>query len=468
MLNGLRRKAAVVAGSKLAARAEFDRTVGWALGIRLWSVLSGPVTALLIASRFTETEQDFFYTISGLLGLDALCRLGLFEVLVALTSHASAEANRSTAEGRNARRRLAGLVRFAGKWSLLSGAAFAVGVGSFGAWSLSGTEGATPPSSGWSGPWWVAALCTAGSVAVTPALAALSGCGRIHAVTRTQTLAAIAGTVATWTVMLSSGSLWALAAACAGRLTIEITLLARSRGFLSGLAEGESGAFRWLRDVWPMQWRAAVQSSAAAAAAAGLTLVLFQHRDALGAGEAGRLGMSWSAALALQLGGSAWLGTRAPRLGAFAAAGDRADFDRLFARVFVVSWIVVAAGAAVGTAIVWGLNLWGVSLAERVLPPTAFAALVGGTVGLHLPLSFAAAARAWRAEAFVLQAVGLWGAVALATWTLGPRYGAEGVAWGYCGAVWLVGVPLFLHRWAGWRRRLDVKLSGEPAPSRRN
>ncbi|QDT17649.1 hypothetical protein [Alienimonas californiensis] len=437
--------------ARLAARAEFDATVAWALGVRFWQIVAAPITALLIADRFSETEQDYYYTIAGLLGLDALCRLGLSEVLVALTAHAFAD----DTVGSSARR-LTGLTRFAGRWAALSSAAFAVGVGAFGAWSLSGADVASGLKAAWAGPWWTAAVCTAGSVAVAPALAVLTGCGQVGPVTRTQTLAAVAANVGAWAVMLFGGSLWAVAAACAGRLAIEAALIVRSWPLLRTLAGDDAAAFCWRVDVWPMQWRAAVQSSAAAAAAAGLTLVLFRHRDLLGAGEAGRLGMSWSAALALQYGGTAWLNTRAPRLGALAAKQDRAGFDCLFARTFLASWAAVAAGAVAGTALVWALNLWGVPLAERLLPPAAFGALVAGSVALHVPLSLAGYLRAWRAEAFVAPAVGMWAAVGLATWTLGPRYGAIGVAWGFSGAIMLVGVPLYALRWRAVVRRLPA------------
>ena len=478
--------------ARLAARFEFDRTVAWALGIRFWQLLAGPVTALLIAARFSESEQDYFYTLTGLLGLDAVCNLGLNEVLVALVAH-----ERAGGETGGASRRLAGLTRFAGRWAGLSAAAFAVGVGAFGAWTFAGSEpppDAVGPPVGWAGPWALAALATAGSVAVGPALAVLTGCGRVRPVARAQTLAAVAGNLGMWAVLLAGGSLWAAAAACVARLAVEAGLLVRSRAFLSGLARGENRSggfqppirseastpapqrsaagsrrydtanggveeetppFRWAAAVWPMQWRAAVQSAAAALAAASLTLVLFRHRDALGAGEAGRMGMSWSAATALQYVGVAWLGTRLPRLGALAAAGDRGGFDRLFRRVFLVSLAALIAGAAVGTAAVWGLNRLGLPLADRLLPPAPFAALVGGSVLAHVPLSLAAYARAWRAEAFVLPAVLLWAAVGFAALALGPRYGAAGVAWGYCGAVGGVGVPLFAWRWRRWRRRRD-------------
>ena len=444
---------------RLAARAEFDATVAWALGVRFWQVLAGPVTALLIAARLSASGRDYFYTLTGLLGLDALCSLGLGPVLISLTAHEWAGGAPPAAN----RRRLAGLTRFAARWAVGSAAAFAVGVGAFGWWTFASSEPAANSAAavGWAGPWGVAAAATAGSVAVAPAFAVLTGCGRVGAVTRTQTLAAVAANLAAWATLIAGGGLWAAAAACGGRLAVELALLARTRGFLSQIAGRERGIEEvkpdgsgWLSAVWPMQWRAAVQTTTASAAAAGLTLVLFRHRDALGAGEAGRLGMSWSAALALQFAGQAWLGTRAPRLGAFAAAGDRAGFDRLFARTFFASGAAVAGGAVVGTALLWGLNRFGFALAEALLPVAPFAALAGGSVALHVPLSLAAYARAWRAEAFVLPAAALWAAVGLMTWGLGPAFGAAGVAWGFAAAVGVVGVPLYLGRWARWRRRL--------------
>ena len=436
----------------LARAAEFDGTVAWALGVRFWQVLAGPVTAALIAARFTETEQDFFYTLTGLLGLDALCRLGIAEVLVSLFAHARADDDGAD--------RLPGLALFAGRWAAASGAAFAVGVGAFGAWTFAGGDApAGSKSVAWAGPWALAAAANAVTVAASCGLAALTGCGQVAAVTRATTAAAVAANLAAWAVILAGGSLWAAAAACVGRAAVEIGLIWSYRGLFRELVVGgiprteeSSAGLSWRRDVWPMQWRAAVQNAAAAAATAALTLVLFRHRETLGAGEAGRLGMSWSAATALQYGGTAWLATRAPRLGALAAAGDRTGFDRLFLRTFLGSWAAVAVGAVVGTGVLWWLNRAGFELANRLLPVAPFAALVGGSVLLHVPLGLAAYARAWRAEAFVLPAVGLWAAVGLAAVGLGPTHGASGVAWGFLAAVGGVGVPLFVGRWLRVRR----------------
>ena len=457
--------------ARLARRAEFDGTVAWALGVRFWQLLAGPVTAVLIAARFTVTEQDFYYTFAGLLGLDALCRLGLGDVLVSLTAH---DFVRPGHPGNP--RRLAGLVRFAGRWAVCSGAAFALGAGAFGAWMLAPGDshsggGAGGGTVAWAGPWAVAVAANGFTVAASCGLAVLTGCGRVRAATRATTLAAVAGNLLAWAAIVAGGSLWAAAAACVGRAVVEAGLLWRARGFLAGLAaaggdEGEpTAALSWRRDVWPMQWRAAVQNAAAAAATAALTLVLFRHRDTLGAGEAGRLGMSWSAATALQFGGAAWLATRAPRLAALAAAGDLRDFDRLFARVFFASWAALAGGAVAGTAVLWGLNRAGLGLADRLLPVAPFAALVGGSVCLHVPIGLAAYARAWRAEAFVPPAAGLWAAVGLAAGGLGPTFGAAGVAWGFLAAVGGVGVPLYAGRWWRFRSKLAAanRAAGEGA-----
>ena len=442
--------------ARLARRAEFDAAVAWALGVRAWQLVAGPVTAVLIAGRFSETEQDFYYTLAGLMGLDALCRLGVADVLVSLISHAHAGRTDPTN-----RRRLAGLARFAGRWGLASGAAFAALGGTFGAWTFASAD--RPPGVAavdWTGPWAVAAAANGVTVAASCGLAALTGCGRVNAVTKATTVAAVAGNLGSWAVILAGGSLWAAAAACVGRAAVELGLLWRLRGVFAELRpareadDGSGGGLSWRRDVWPMQWRAAVQNAAQAAAVASLTLALFRHRETLGAGEAGRLGMSLSAATALQFGGAAWLLTRAPRLGALAAAGDRAGFDRLFARVFLASWAAVAAGAVAGTAVLWALNRSGFALVDRLLPVAPFAALVGGSVCLHVPLGLAAYARAWRAEAFVVASAALWAAVAAAAWGLGPTSGAAGVAWGYLAATGGVGVPLFLARWWRFRSRL--------------
>ena len=175
--------------------------------------------------------------------------------------------------------------------------------------------------------------------------------------------------------------------------------------------------------------------------------------------------MSLSAATALQFGGRRVAAAPAPRGWGALGGGGRPGRGSTGCSPasFLASWAAVAAGAVVGTGVLWGLNRAELELADRLLPVAPFAALVGGSVCLHVPLGLAAYARAWRAEAFVLAAVALWAAVGFAAWGLGPTHGAAGVAWGYLAATGGVGVPLFLGRWWRFRARLP---RGEAAGGR--
>lgn len=64
-----------------------NRAIGYGVLTRMWSALAGPLTILLIATRFSKVEQGFYYTFSSILALQVFFELGLLTVLAQFAAH---------------------------------------------------------------------------------------------------------------------------------------------------------------------------------------------------------------------------------------------------------------------------------------------------------------------------------------------------------------------------------------------
>src|SRR5947209_4449274 len=67
--------------------AGVDRAVALSALCVLTALATGPVTAFLVATRFTPTVQGYYYTFGRLLSLQFLAEMGLGEAIVQFSSH---------------------------------------------------------------------------------------------------------------------------------------------------------------------------------------------------------------------------------------------------------------------------------------------------------------------------------------------------------------------------------------------
>src|SRR3990172_2856854 len=71
----------------LLYRFDVDRAVSFGLLRRGWNFCSEPVTAILIATKFTPELQGYYYTFATILALQVFVELGLGTVIVQFASH---------------------------------------------------------------------------------------------------------------------------------------------------------------------------------------------------------------------------------------------------------------------------------------------------------------------------------------------------------------------------------------------
>jgi len=246
----------------LVDKAGLDQAIVFTLLTRAWQALAGLVTLLLIAKFFTPEIQGFYYTFSSLLALQAFVELGLYVVIVNLTSHEwsrlSMDDSGTLTGDVAALSRLASLARFIAKWYAGVSLLFVVGVGIGGHVFFSKVH-ATDVA--WQAPWWTVVALAALQLWLMPVLSLLEGCNQVVALNRFRLMQTLAEALTMWVLLAAGAGLWVVAGALAVKAAATLFFLAGKyrRFFRSLLAGTGQERIRWRQEVWPMQWRLGVQ-----------------------------------------------------------------------------------------------------------------------------------------------------------------------------------------------------------------
>jgi hypothetical protein len=225
-------------------RLEVDQAVFYALCLRLWQFLAGPISMLLIGLFFSPDMQGYYYTFASLIALQSFFELGFQIVILNVSSHEWAHlqlAETGTITGdAAARSRLASLARLLFAWYGVAALLFAISVGLGGAWFLAQED---VGGISWLAPWSALAALAAGNLWVLPFVVLLEACGQMAVVNRYRVYQAVTANLAIWACVLLGAGLWAAVAAAAAQWLWSLVLtLVRYRRFF-----GRSGSPRPVR-----------------------------------------------------------------------------------------------------------------------------------------------------------------------------------------------------------------------------
>jgi len=440
-------------------RVGVDGAVGFAVLARLWQLLTGPVTQLILVVSFSKSTQDYYYAFSNMLGMQVFVELGLHVVLISVSSHEWSQL--SLQDGQIvgdpvARSRLISLGRMMLRWYGVAALIFAgtITVAGFLFFSQTSSNEALRENVSWIAPWLALVIVNGLQLPLLPLTAILEGCNQLSAINRVRFWQAVAGTLTVWLALTSGFGLWALVALASIRLAGECYLVAvRFRAFFAAFrSPPEQELVDWKHEILPLQWRIAVQGVLLWLANQMPLLLIFRERPA---GEATKLGMTWTILTALQAASLAWIETRRPVFGAMIAARKFTELDQLFFRMTRLSMLIMTAAMICFSLTVWWLGTRGEwlfeRLADRMLPvgPTVMFAIA--MVSLQFALCTNLYVRAHKRDPFLVASIISSLTVATLQVLLGKIYGCGGVAAGYLLGVGCVQVPLWTVIWARTR-----------------
>lgn len=442
---------------RMASRLALDGATLSAIAARTLAMLAGPVSIVLVTRQFTPAMQGFYYTFGSLVALQSFFELGLYIVIVNVASHEWTglrfDASGRVVGDKPSLERLAALLRLVGRWYTAVAVAFLIVAGGVG-WYFLSTGPGQHPDVVWRAPWIALVAVNAGVLWAMPHKSMLEGSGRIATVNSYRLAQTAVGYTASWSVMLLGGGLWTPVAMSATVLVVDVALLFGFRGyFLSLLDAAPSPQFNWRTEIWPMQWRLAVQGVLFYFAFSTFTPVVFHY---FGAAAAGQMGMTWQATSGVMALGTTWIGSRVPTFGALVSRRDYAALDQLWRHVTLVAIGVTLLGGTAVVGLAWALSMVGSPIARRLLPVGAIALLVAGTLAAQMIQGIAAYLRAHKRDPLAISGVITSVVLGCLVWALGHAFGAWGVVGAYASVMWGVSLPLATWIFIRCRREWHV------------
>ncbi len=440
----------------------FDRAVTFGILARSWSLISGPITMVIIATGLTAPQQGFYFTFSSLLGLQMFFDLGLMYVLAQFASHEFV--NLSWGRGGRLEGDAVALRRFTDllcKTVLWFGIAailmmvilVPVGLVFFGQKGNADFH--------WRLPWALAVIGTSLNIFVTPFFSIIMGSGDVITVNKRELAAALLSSLLCWVVIGLHGGLYAAFAVNLGALAIswgyllsrrpELVKLAWHGWFGKERAERKTpGGLSWWGEIWPMQWRMAVSSGASYFIFQLFNPVLFQYHGAV---VAGQMGMTMTAANALAAGSMTVLQAKVPEFGKLIAIRDWVGLDHLFFQVTKKMVLLVLIGAIVGICSIFLFQTYYLSFGKRFLPFGQVAMLFGAVLSQVLGGALASYLRAHKKEPLMKMTVMASILQGIATWYLGREYGSLGAISGFFALTTFFNLPFCYYIWKKCRKQ---------------
>lgn len=368
---------------KMIKKLGIDRAIGLSLIARLRTVLAGPVTLYFIASRFSDIEQGFYFTLNSLLSLQIFFELGLLTVIAQFASHEFAHL--TWEEGGEiigdfaSRERFIDLLSMSTKWFTASALILFVVLAPSGLYFL--RQSAVHVDFAWKLPWVLAVISVAGNLALVPFYAVVLGSGKVAAINLLEVLGGIGGTLLAWLIIISNGGLYAVSSIGFANLLIGITYFIFKKPKLLFLVfkrhkENKIEVVKrisWWAEIWPMQWRIAFSWIAGFFIFQLFTPVLFHFRGPI---VAGQMGMTLSLVNAMIGVSAAWMQTKSPIFGKHVALHQWKELDLLFAVTFRQSLFVIGTSSIAVVLAVYLLQL-NFAIGARFLPAADVALLMG-------------------------------------------------------------------------------------------
>ena len=307
----------------------------------------------------------------------------------------------------------------------------------------------------WLLPWIICVTLNAVSMLLVPRIAVLEGCNQVVPVNRMRFLQSVSGSILIWMSIASGLGIWTLVVSNLVRLLWELNIIYGEYGAM--LFELNStpnkNHLNWRKEIWPLQWRLAIQSICSYFATWFIVPVTFRFHGDI---AAGRIGLTWQLLTTVQAASLAWLQTRLPRFGALLASQKHRQFEREILRASLLSVAVFLGGMLSFFLTVFLAQLAGVDLAGRFISDSAILFFALGMVGWTLAMAEQSYVRLFKTDPFLLISVFASCLVASAIWHFGSTSGPSGLSIAYCIISWLYAVPV--STWILVKHRRSVVL----------
>ncbi|MEZ6127601.1 MAG: hypothetical protein R3C59_02900 [Planctomycetaceae bacterium] len=429
----------------IARTIGLDRAVAFSVTARLWQLIAATGTVFLMTQFFSPQLQGFYYTIVSLLAIQGFLDLGLSGIIVLLASHEAAHLvaiNGEISGPQQSRGRLAEIYWFGCRWYSWCAGGFLLLITPLGIHLLSdGLDLNRIWHQQWTLPWVVCVALNSVSMVLLPRIALLEGCNQVIAVNRMRLSQSVAGSIFVWMSIALGFGLWTLVVSNLVRLCFECRIVFREyRLLLNGLAATpDEGRINWREEIWPLQWRLAIQSVGGYFATWFIVPVTFRfHGDV----AAGQIGLTWQLLTTIQSASLAWIQTRLPRFGSLLASQQRKQLETEMLRATVLSQAVFLGAMGGFLLAFYGAMLAGLDLTDRFVAVSTILIFAMGMVGWNVSIAEQSYVRLFKKDPFLMISVLSSLLVAAAIWHFGSTSGPFGLSIAYSSIAWVYAIPV--------------------------
>ena len=430
----------------LLHRFEVDRAVFFGLLSRILTFCAGPITAILIAAKFTPEIQGYHYTFLTILAFQAAVDLGFGTVVIQFVSHEWSKLNLNKngqiVGDADALSRLVSIANISLRWYFVASFIVISGLGLGGYIFFSNS-----PNIGinWQIPWLILCILTGMSFCLIPVWSLLEGCNQVKKVYTFRFIQSAVVNLSIWGAILFGANLWTATVSSAASLFCSIIFfLSHYWSFLKSLLFGTPSGPRinWRAHMLPMQWRFAISVFTGLFMTSIFTPIMFKYHGPV---MAGQMGMTWSLINILGL-ASSWLNPKTPQFGMLVAEKKYIELDRLFWKLTKIVFVLTLLLGLVIFILVLIINIFNVAFANRILPPLPTGLLLIAQCLIMSSMTFSMYMRAHKKEPIML--LNVFGAILTISlvWLFGKHYAAVGMALAYL-LVMLIIIPLIFLIW---------------------
>ena len=444
----------------LLKRAEFNRAIVYGFTQRVFDVLSGPITVVLIAKYFSPDLQGYYYTFASILALQSYVDMGLGNAVLQFASHEWAHlgfAEDGSIHGdQTALSRLVSLSKISLTWYFVFGwiLTIALAIGGYILFSKSPTTGIY-----WLWPWFLMCVLTGINFNTIPLWSILEGCNQVHHVYLFRLYQSFSIRLTVWIAIIAGAQLWVAVLSSLVNLVCVVFLVRKKYWkFMRALLSFDTitAKISWWKEIWPYQWRIGLGGLSSYFTTAFFAPVLFSYHGPV---VAGQMGMTWNMVYMTSNLSALWTSTRIPQFGILIAQKKYKELDKLIIKLFkVVLPLTLLAGAGL-----WGtfyfIRQFGFKLGYRVLDPLPFGLLVIAQTLLALTIPLSSYLRAHKKEPLMPISVGSSLATGVSTLILGKYYSVTGITAGYL-AIVAIAFPVIILIWKQKRHEWHTAPAG--------
>ena len=429
-----------------------DRAVLYSTLSSVVPLILGPITALIVATRYSPTVQGFYYTFNSLVAFRLLAEIGLGQAIIQFASHEwsslSSRRDGSIAGDPVAYSRIRSLAHVSFQWYGFGALFLVIGLAPAGYLFFSQT---VTPDASWIWPWIALCLFHAVAFAMLPAFYLLQGCNHVTSFWYYRLVVQILNSLVLWVAILMGFGLWAIPIALLARVLWSGLFLSRNhRPFLRSFVKApDDDVVNWRDEIWPVQWRIAISFLSVYFMTQLFVAIAFRFE---GPEVAGQMGMTLAFSGVILAISASWVITKMPRFGMLVANKEYKLLDRQFASAMLRSVIVAVVVAFLAWLGVYLLQLLDIPLGDRILPASVAGLLFVAAVFTSVTASLAIYLRAHLQEplAFVYLVTSI--LALLGALVMGYYFGALGIAASYLLVLACIQFPISLYIFLNRRR----------------